>query len=67
MGMTKALGKALHRPTLFVVPAFILKLRFGEGAGVLTGGQRALPQRLLDAGFDFEFTDIESAMVACVG
>ena len=65
-GMTMALGKALSRPTIFTIPAAVLKLRFGEGAQILTSGQKALPKRLIDAGFAFEFTDIEAAMRDCV-
>jgi uncharacterized protein (TIGR01777 family) len=62
-GLTKALGAALHRPTFFVIPKFILKLRFGsEAADVFAGGQYATPKRLLDAGFKFEFKTIEDAM-----
>src|SRR5882672_3030420 len=44
---TKALGKALSRPTLFPIPAFGVKLLFGEmGEALLLGGQRVEPTRL---------------------
>ncbi len=66
IGLTKALGKALSRPTLLTIPAWLLRLRFGEGAEILTKGQQALPQRLLDAGFAFQFEDIDGAMADCV-
>ncbi len=66
LGMTRALGKALSRPTFFTVPVFLLRLRFGEAAEMLTRGQRALPQRLLAAGFSFEFAAIDEAMADCV-
>lgn len=62
MGLTKALGKTLHRPTFFKVPEFILKLQFGEGAGVLIDGQSILPKRLEDAGFEFQFKTIEDTI-----
>lgn len=65
-GLTKALGRALCRPTLLRVPGFVLRLQFGEGAGTLTGGQKVLPERLLQSGFDFVFSDIESAVKDCV-
>lgn len=65
-GLTKALGKALHRPTLLPVPRFVLSLNFGEGATILTGGQRVLPARLLEKGFNFDFSTIEEAVVDCV-
>lgn len=59
---TQALGRVLGRPALFPVPALALKLIFGEMATVLLDGQRAVPRRLLDAGFTFEFTDVETAL-----
>ena len=61
-GLTKALGKALNRPTFLPVPEFILNLIFGEGAKVLTDGQSVIPKRLEDEGFTFEFQDIEKTV-----
>jgi uncharacterized protein len=62
---TRSLGKALHRPTLFPVPAFALRLGLGEMADeLLLAGSRALPKRLLDAGFQFQYPDLESALHA---
>ena len=60
--MTKALGKTLNRPTLFPVPEFVLNLIFSEGARVLTDGQSAIPQKLLDLGFEFKFKNIEDTI-----
>ncbi|MBC8317414.1 MAG: TIGR01777 family protein [Desulfobulbaceae bacterium] len=65
-GLTKALGKALCRPTIFRVPRLILKLHFGEGATVLTGGQHVLPERLLQSDFTFQFPTIAEAVKDCV-
>ena len=62
MGLTKALGKTLHRPTFFKVPEFVLQLMYGEGAKVLTDGQSVIPKRLEDAGFKFQFKHIEEAI-----
>lgn len=60
---TKALGKAIRRPTIFPVPALAAKAVFGEMAEeVLLEGQRALPARLLDAGFDFAYPELEAAL-----
>ena len=61
-GLTKALGKSLHRPTILPIPAFILDLIFSEGSKVLTDGQNAVPKRLLDAGFEFKFQNIEDTI-----
>lgn len=58
---TKALGKALHRPTIFPLPVFVLKLLFGEGSTVLTGSKEVYPKALLDAGFEFSYPDIKSS------
>ncbi len=60
--LTKAIGKVLLRPTLFPVPAFVLKLIFGEGATVLLDGQTVLPTRLLESGFEFNYPDINTAI-----
>jgi uncharacterized protein (TIGR01777 family) len=62
MGLTKALGRTLGRPTFFTVPQFLLKLRFGEGATVLCDGQSAVPKRLQEAGFEFKFHTIEESI-----
>jgi hypothetical protein len=52
--LTKALGSALHRPTLLPVPGFAIRALFGEmGEAMLLGGQRVLPSRLLGSGFEF--------------
>ncbi|QOG11595.1 TIGR01777 family oxidoreductase [Arcobacter sp. FWKO B] len=61
-GLTKALGKYLHRPTILPVPEFVLGLIFGEGARVLTDGQSVKPKRLLDSGFEFKYKNIEQAI-----
>ena len=59
---TKALGKALKRPVFMPIPAFALWLIFGEGATMITGGQKVLPGRLLKEGFEFRFQDIDAAL-----
>jgi len=62
-GLTKALGTVLHRPTFFVIPKFLLKLRFGAEAGeALASGQDVIPGRLPEAGFEFKFKTIEEAL-----
>ncbi len=60
---TKALGRALGRPTVFPLPGLAVKTLFGErGEAVLLEGQRALPARLLDAGFSFTYPTIDAAL-----
>ena len=59
----KALGRALRRPAVLPAPALGIKLLFGEkGEEVLLFGQRALPARLLDAGFEFSAPTLETAL-----
>ncbi len=62
LGLTKALGKTLHRPTFLPVPQFVLNLIFSEGAKVLTDGQCVKPKRLLENGFEFKYKTIEDAI-----
>lgn len=61
-GFTKALAKALRRPAIFPVPAFMLKLVFGEGAVVLTSGQAARPNKLLEHGYRFRHDSLDEAL-----
>jgi len=61
--LAKAIGKILHKPSFMPTPAFILKLIFGEMAReLLLEGQRVYPKILLDSGFIYSFSDIESAL-----
>jgi hypothetical protein len=59
---SKTLGKALKRPSIFNVPEFALKIIVGEFAGFLIGSQRAIPKKLLDLGFGFEYKEITAAI-----
>jgi uncharacterized protein (TIGR01777 family) len=58
---TRQLGHALHRPTVLPVPSFALRAMFGEGADVLTTGQRVLPARAEAEGFAFAFPTLDAA------
>ena len=62
--VTAAMGKVLHRPTLFAVPEFALKAALGEMAVEVVGSHRVVPGRLLDTGFEFTDTTIEQAVLA---
>jgi uncharacterized protein (TIGR01777 family) len=59
---TKGLGRVLRRPTIFPVPAFGLRLLFGEMAQILLEGQKVKPQKLQAAGFAFRHPDLEEAL-----
>jgi hypothetical protein len=61
-----ALGRALHRPALLPIPACALQILYGEMASVVTTGQRALPVRALERGFEFRHTAIDGALRAAL-
>lgn len=63
-GFSKALGRALGRPAILPVPAFALKLLYGEMAQLVTTGQRVTPRRLLAAGYRFHQPDVDDALAA---
>ena len=64
---TKALGRALHRPTIFPLPAFAVRLAFGQmGEELLLGGQRPVAERLGQAGFAVRDTDLDDALGAAL-
>jgi uncharacterized protein len=60
--LSRALGKALHRPAVLPVPGVALGLLYGEMGKIVTTGQRVLPRRLLDLGFEFHQPTIEPAL-----
>jgi uncharacterized protein (TIGR01777 family) len=62
---TRALGRALGRPTVFPMPAFAARLAFGAMADeMLLAGQRAVPRALEESGFAFEHDELEAALRA---
>lgn len=65
--MSKALGRALHRPVILPpVPAFLLKAVLGEFSHVFVKGQKVIPAKLLENGFVFECTDVEDAFARLI-
>jgi uncharacterized protein (TIGR01777 family) len=62
---TRALGRTLHRPTLLQVPAFALRLAFGEMAeATILESARVIPAGLSASGFDFEYPELEAGLRA---
>ncbi len=55
-------GKMLKRPAFLPLPEIILKAMMGEAATLATGGQKAIPKKILDFGFDFAFPDLQMAL-----
>ena len=60
--VARALGRLLHRPAFAWAPSPILRLAIGECALVALFSQKALPKRLLEAGFAFRFPELEAAL-----
>ena len=64
---TRALGRALGRPTVLPMPEAALKLLFGEMSELLLVSDRMLPKRLLDEGFEFRYPDLDRALANIFG
>ena len=65
--MARTLGKVLHRPALIPVPGFALKIALGDVADVLLTGQHVVPKRALEAGYRFQFPELEGALRDLLG
>jgi uncharacterized protein len=59
---SRALGRALNRPAVLPVPAAGLKVLYGEMSLIVTTGQRAVPRRALEHGYEFRHTDLDEAL-----
>lgn len=56
------LARQLRRPAVLPLPAPVLKLGLGEMSRLLLTGQRVIPSRLLDAGFEFHYPEFKAAL-----
>lgn len=59
---TAALARALHRPALFPAPAFALKLALGGFSTEILGSKKVMPEKLLSAGFAFDYPHLIPAL-----
>jgi len=60
---TKTLGHVLRRPTVLPMPAFAVRLAFGEMAdALLLVSQRVEPAKLVASGYSFKFSELEGAL-----
>jgi uncharacterized protein (TIGR01777 family) len=64
--LSRALGRALHRPAVVPVPAFALRLLYGEFADTLLTGQRVLPSVAHSLSFGFRFPALDAALADLV-
>ena len=63
----RTLGRVMNRPAFIPTPAALLRLALGEMADLLLKGQRAVPKRLLELGFEFEYPELEGALRDLLG
>jgi uncharacterized protein len=59
---SRSLGRALRRPAFAPVPALAVKALYGEMATIVTTGQRVVPGRLMELGYEFKRPDLEAAL-----
>jgi hypothetical protein len=60
--LCSSIGSIMGRPSWLPVPDFALQTLLGEGASVVSEGQRVLPGRTQKQGFVFQYPDVDSAM-----
>lgn len=58
----KDFAHALHRPAWLPMPTFMAKLAFGEMSHLFLDSQRIMPERLIEAGFNFQHPDLPKAL-----
>jgi NAD dependent epimerase/dehydratase family enzyme len=66
-GFSRALGRALKRPTVLPVPGIALRLLYGEMASVVTASQRMVPRRARELGYEFAHPELDGALRAALG
>ena len=65
--LSKALGRALRRPAIAPVPGLAVKALYGQMAEIVITGQRAVPRRLTELGYDFRQRHLEAALRDATG
>jgi uncharacterized protein (TIGR01777 family) len=65
--LANVIGAVMGRPSFVPVPGPALRLALGEVANTVLDGQRAVPEHLRAAGFDFKYTEVEQAVKDLLG
>jgi hypothetical protein len=63
---TSALARAMHRPALFPAPAIALKIALGGFSSEILGSKKVMPHGLTEAGFNWDYPHITSALTALI-
>lgn len=61
-GFTAELGSILNKPARLPIPGFALKLALGQAATLALDGREVLPARLLESGFQYQFSQLSKAL-----
>ena len=64
---SKVLGRVIKRPAFAPVPGLAVRTLYGEMAELVTSGQRAVPERLLELGYEFRHPELEAALRDALG
>ena len=66
--LTRTLSRVISRPALFTIPAWLIRLVFGEmGKEVLLASTRVKPEKIMAAGYRFRHPDLEGALRHLLG
>lgn len=65
--LSKAIGRAMHRPSWLRVPTTAIKVAMGEASEFLTTGQRVLPHRATELGYKFRWPNLDPALASILG
>ncbi|MGJ5673253.1 MAG: thylakoid membrane protein ThyD [Nostochopsis sp.] len=60
--LSTTMGKVMHRPSWLPVPNFAIEALLGDGAIVVLEGQKVLPKRTIESGFNFQYPDLQPAL-----
>jgi hypothetical protein len=63
---SRVLGRVLHRPAIFPVPALAIRALYGEMAEIVTSGARVMPAKALVLGYSFAEPDLERALRSAI-
>ncbi len=61
--LSDTMGKVMHRPSWLPVPSFAIEALLGDGSVVVLEGQKVLPQRTLETGFNYQYPNLQPALV----
>lgn len=65
--LAKQIGRVMNRPSFMPAPAFALRLALGEVADVLLKGQKVMPTKLQELGYDFTYEYVDKALKDLLG